>query len=107
MMKFDVLNEKENPVMKRREIVLSLDYGLASTPSKAELQKAVAQNMKASADNVEITKITSQVGKPFGTAWVKIWQDKKIPTYKARKGEEAKPEEKAEESKQEETSKGE
>ena len=88
-MKFDVLEEKDNPVMKRKEFVLSLDYGLGSTPSKAELQNAVASNMKASADSVEITKITSEVGKAFGKAWVKIWQEKKIAPYKAKKGEAA------------------
>ena len=64
-MDFSVIEERENPVMKRKELVLSLDYGLGSTVSKAELQSAVASKLKASADAIEVTKIVSEVGRPL------------------------------------------
>ena len=98
-MKFTVLEEKDNPVMKRRELLLSLDYGLGSTASKAELQKAISEQMKAGIDSVEIDKISSDIGRPFGKAWVRIWKDKKIEAYKTKN------EQKAEESKQQEAPK--
>jgi ribosomal protein S24E len=97
-MEFKILEEKDNPVLKRKEIVGSLDYGMGSTPSKAALQKHLSEQLKANIENVEITKILSESGMAKGTAWVKVWQEKKVPLYKTKKAEapkeEAKPEEK-------------
>ena len=96
-MKLNVLEERENPVLKRKELVLNVDYEQGSTASKAALQKAVSEQLNANIENVEITKILSENGKTAGTAWVKIWQDKKIPLYKAKKAEAPKEEAKVEE----------
>jgi ribosomal protein S24E len=108
-MKVQVLVEKENPLLKRKEIIVSLDYNGKATVSKAELQKILSEEFKASIDNVEITKIFSEFGTPRGKAWIKIWKEKKVPIYsevkkeKAEKPKEAKPkEEKPKEEKKEE-----
>jgi ribosomal protein S24E len=108
-MKVQVLVEKENPLLKRKEIIVSLDYNGKATISKAELQKILSEEFKASIDNVEITKIFSEFGTPRGKAWIKIWKEKKVPIYsevkkeKAEKPKEAKPkEEKPKEEKKEE-----
>jgi len=96
MMKFEVLEEKENPVLKRKELVISLDYQQGSTPSKMDLQKALSEQMNANIEGIEISKIISETGLPMGKAWVKIWQEKKIPLYKKKekpKEEAPKPEE--------------
>ena len=105
-MKFDVLEEKENPVLKRKEIIISLNYGKGTTPSKADLQKAVSEQLNANIENIEITKILSEIGKPMGKAWIKIWQEKKVPLYDKKKTEvkeEPAAEVKKEEPKQEQT----
>jgi len=106
-MKVQVLVEKENPLLKRKEIIVSLDYDGKATISKAELQKILSEDFKASIDNVEITKIFSEFGTPKGKAWIKIWKEKKVPIYsevkkeKAEKPKEEKPkEEKKEEAKE-------
>ena len=100
-MKFQVIEEKENPVIKRREIIISLDYEGKSTPSRAELQKILAERFKANIESVEISKVLSEVGLTKGKAWVKIWQDKKIPIYAEMKKEKAeKPVEKKEKPKE-------
>jgi len=92
-MKFQVIEEKENPMLKRKEIFISLDYEKGSTPSKADLQKLLAEQLNANIENVEISKILSEVGLPKGKALVKIWEEKKVPIYSEMKKEkEPKPE---------------
>lgn len=86
-MNFQVVNEKENPLFKRKEILISLDYQGGSTPSKAELQKTLSDHFKVNVDSVEISKIISESGLPRGKAWIKIWQDKKIQIYSELKKE--------------------
>jgi len=106
-MKIEVVTEKENPLLKRKEIIISLDYDGKSTISKADLQKLIAEQFKAGLDSVEITKILSEVGIPKGRAWIKVWNEKKVPIYseikKEKKPTEAKKEEKPKEAPKEGT----
>jgi ribosomal protein S24E len=92
-MNFQVINEKENPLFKRKEILISLDYQGGSTPSKADFQKTLAEHFKVNIDSVEIFKIISENGLPRGKAWIKIWQDKKVPIYAELKKEKKETEE--------------
>jgi ribosomal protein S24E len=84
-MRMQLISERQNPLLKRNEVLVSLDYDGKSTVSKAELQKTVSEELKAALDSVEITRIISEVGIPRGKAWVKIWKDKKIPNYSEAK----------------------
>ena len=77
-MKLKILNEKENPMLKRKEIVASIDYEGGSTTSKADLQKLVSEQLNAKIENVEISKILSEMGRTGGKAWIKIWEEKKV-----------------------------
>jgi len=115
-MKIQVLDEKENPLLKRKEIIVSLDYDGKATVSKAELQKAISEELKSSVDSIEVSKIFSEIGIPKGRAWIKIWKEKKVPIYsevkkekaekpKEEKSEEQKPEKKVEEAKPKEEKK--
>jgi small subunit ribosomal protein S24e len=89
-----VVSEKENPLLKRKEIMVALDYDGKSTISKAELQKLISEQFKSGVDSVEITTIMSEVGSSKGKAWIKIWQEKKVPIYSEIKKEKtAKPKE--------------
>ena len=90
-MDIQVINEKENLLLKRREIMASINYSGGSTPSKADLQKLLADHFKVNMDNVEISKLLSETGLARGRAWVKVWKDKKVPIYaELKKKEEAK-----------------
>ena len=101
-MKIEVVNEKENPLLKRKEIIISLDYDGKSTISKADLQKLISEQFKAGVGSVEITKILSEVGIPKGRAWIKIWNEKKVPIYSEIKKEKKPAEAKKEETQKEE-----
>jgi len=99
-MKIQVITEKENPLLKRKEILVSIDYEGTATPSKADIQKLLAEQLKANIENLEISKVLSEIGKSRGKAWIKIWEEKKIPLYSEKKKapkKEAKPKEKPEE----------
>jgi len=111
-MKIEVINEKENPLMKRRELFVSIDYDKGATPSKADLQKSLAEQLKVNIENLEISKILSEFGLSKGKAWVKIWKEKKVPLYseikkekKEKPKEESKPEAPKEEKPKEEAKK--
>lgn len=86
-MEIKVISEKENILMKRREILVSIDYQEGPTPNKAELQKRLAEQFKFNIENVEIVKILSDFGISKGKAWIKIWQEKKVPIYSVIKRE--------------------
>jgi len=111
--KFNVIEEKENPLLKRKELLLSIDYEGGSTPSKAEMQKFLAEQLSANIENLEISKVLSEIGLTKGKAWVKIWEEKKIPLYSEVKkkakseaeqapAQEAQPQEEVKEEKKEE-----
>ncbi|MBR9682247.1 MAG: hypothetical protein GOV02_01095 [Candidatus Aenigmarchaeota archaeon] len=104
-MNMEVVTEKANPLMKRKEIVLAIVYA-SSTPSKADMQVAVAKQFGSDLNKVEITKIMSTHGKATGKIWASIWEEKEIAIYGKKdepKAEEPKAEEpKAEEPKAEE-----
>ena len=88
-MKLEIIEEKHNPVLKRKSIIINIDYGGSATISKADLQKKIAMEMKAEPNRVEIKKIFSNFGKSMGKAWINIWEEKEIPLY-GKKKEEAK-----------------
>ncbi|MFQ6009820.1 MAG: hypothetical protein ACE5J7_01740 [Candidatus Aenigmatarchaeota archaeon] len=86
-MKIEIKQEKENPVLKRKEIRARIDYGGGATPSKAEMQVAIATEMKVAPEKVEISRIISDSGLPAGTIWAKIWEEKKVEIYTKAKEE--------------------
>lgn len=101
-MQFNVIEEKQNPLLKRKELLVSVDYEGKSTPSKAELQKALSKQFNANMENLEISKVLSETGLSRGKAWVKIWEEKKVPIYSEikktkKQPDEPKPEPKAKE----------
>ncbi len=79
-MEFKIISEKQNPVMKRREILAEMKYD-GATPSKAQVQEHAAAKLSVNPENLEVSKILSEHGKPAGKAWIKIWENRKIPIY--------------------------
>ena len=86
-MHFEILEEKENPLLKRKEIVLAIDYEGGATPKKEELMQKLAEKFGVEKDFVDISRIITETGLPKGKAFVKIWQIK--PPEKKKKGEKA------------------
>lgn len=125
-MKFEIKEQKSNPLLKRDEVEVIVDHAGSSTPSRMEIMDAASKELKVNKDLVLVDKIFSIKGK--GTSKVKVLVYKKkedVPKEKlegiekrlekvrkkakaaateekpAEAGEEAKPEEKREAPKEE------
>jgi ribosomal protein S24E len=99
-MKVEILSEKHNPFLRRKEIGIAIEHESASTPSKTALQAFLSKEMKKSAEHIEIVNIFSRHGKSVSLSSVYIWDDKKAKDL-SKKEEVVKKEEKAAENKEE------
>lgn len=92
-MKINITEEKQNPALKRKEIIAEIEYD-GPTSSKAELQKRLSETLNVDIKKIEIKKILSHIGKAGGRLWANIWEEKEVPIYaELNKPKEAKPKE--------------
>ena len=105
-MKTSIINEKDNPLLKRKELSIKIEHDGSATPKKAELQQLVAKEFKKDVEQVDIRNIFSDSGISSSKAKVFLWEEKKVADLskivKEKKKEEAKPEGVKEEAKKEE-----
>jgi len=115
-MKISIINEKDNPLLKRRELYVNIEHDDSATPSKAGLQTFLSKEFKKNVEQVDIRNIFSDSGISSSKARVFLWEEKSVadlsktakekkeekPKEEKPEKEEAKPEEKKEESKKEE-----
>ena len=114
-MLFDVKQEKSNPLLKRKELIVQINYEGRSTSSRAEMELALSKNKNIDVDKIEIRKIISDHGKSTGKAWVWLHEEavkkkrvgivKKEEPKTEEKPAEAKPTEKPTEEKKAEPAK--
>jgi small subunit ribosomal protein S24e len=100
-MEFNVIEEKENKLLGRKELRIDLKHPAAPTPKKQDLIKELAAKYSVPEEHVVIDFIFSKRGFAGSTAKVKIYKEK--PKMKEKKIKEEKKEEKpaAEEKKEE------
>ncbi len=89
-MKIEVLSQKENPLLKRKELELSVDYEKGPAASKAAVSEFLQKNFSAAAESIEIVSIFSEHGSARGKAAARIWEGK-APEKKVKKKIEAAP----------------
>ncbi|HDI02812.1 MAG TPA: hypothetical protein ENF95_01610 [Candidatus Aenigmarchaeota archaeon] len=119
-MKIKILEVKENPLMKRKELKGIIEHEGMPTPSKASVQMYLAKEQGVPPKHVDVRKIFSAEGREDARLIAYIWEEKEVPVLeekKEQKGEakegETKPEEKEKtgkgkaEEKQEEKAEGE
>ncbi len=75
-MEIAIVNEKENPFLKRKEVNLILKHQASSTPSKSELIKTLASNNSVDEAQVVIDYIFTKKGIAESLAKVKILKEK-------------------------------
>lgn len=101
-MKIDITKEKENPLLKRKEISVKIDHPEEATPSKAALQQLVAKQLNVEIEKTDVRYIFSGTGTASSRAAVFLWNEKKVEDLSKIK-KEKKTEEKKE-TKKDETS---
>jgi len=101
-MKIDVIDKKENPFLKRADLILTVDHAGKATPKKDELAKMIADKLKSVPEKVEIVYIFTESGLSKSKVKARVWKEK-VPVKKVKKEkvekpkEETKPEEKKKE----------
>lgn len=99
MMKIDIIDEKDNRLFKRRDLMLKLDHNTVGTPSKSELVEKLAETNSVDKSQVLVEYISTKKGATESVAKVKIL-DEKPPVKEEAKTEAPKQEENAEEKKE-------
>lgn len=61
-MEIKIVSEKENPLLKRKEICFQIEHAQTGTPSRMEVRKAVANILKTDIDLVYVKKFETKTG---------------------------------------------
>jgi len=86
-MKIDVVEKNENPLLKRTDLILTVDHTGQATPKKDELIKEISEKFSSVPENVEIIYIYTESGLAKSKVKAKIWKEKP-PEKKVKKKEE-------------------
>jgi len=82
----EIVKERENPFLKRKEMTLLLKHPKAPTPTKAEIIKSVADSNSVDESQVVIDYIFTKKGIPESLVKLKILKEK--PKIEAKQGAE-------------------
>ncbi|MFH0829786.1 MAG: hypothetical protein V1887_01325 [Candidatus Aenigmatarchaeota archaeon] len=85
-MKLQVLEEKNNPALQRRELKVAVDYEGAATPKLEAVANELAKHFGADQATVEIRKLIGDTGHSKGIVLVNVWANPDIrESAKAKK----------------------
>jgi len=85
--KVNILETRENPLLKRKELICSIEHEGDPTPSKAAVQAYIAKTEKIKPKNVEVKKIFSPKGGINSKVLVYFWKEKEVPVLEEKKAE--------------------
>jgi len=93
-MKLDVVSEKHNPLLARREVQIAAFHPEEPTPSRAVVQQLVSKQLNIDAVKIDVRNIFSKIGSAKSDVKIFIWDNKTVEdSSKAKKDENAKPQE--------------
>ena len=91
-MKVSIFSEKDNPYMKRKEIVALVEHGGGATPSRAAIQQLLAKEWGAKVEQVDVKGVFTRVGRQASRVKVHVWYEPKVPDLSKQPKEEKKTE---------------
>ena len=94
-MKIEITKEKENPVMKRKEVTIHIIHDKEPTPNRAAVQKIISKEIKQDPVHVDIRQLISRKGMGRSDAKVFVWKEPKVKDLE-KEAADAKKEEKKE-----------
>lgn len=62
MMEVKIVSQKENPLLKRKEIHFNVKHVTSATPPRIEVRKAVAEALKANVDLIFLKRFETRPG---------------------------------------------
>ena len=75
-MQAEIVNRKENPMLKSVEIQYKIVHHGESTPPRETIKEEIAKLAKAPKDRVVIDHVNSQFGQPHSLGYAKIYDSK-------------------------------
>lgn len=69
----EIVKVKENPLLKRKEVILNINHFGKSTPKRSEIRNYVAQLYNVPQDAVYIVKIKTEYGMNVSQAIIHIY----------------------------------
>ena len=87
-MKTTIKDQKDNPFLKRKEMLIEIDHSAASTPSKAALQQLLSKELKEELEKIDIRTIYSGHGLAKSESKVFIWHEKKVKDLSKKESKE-------------------
>ena len=100
-MKVNIISDKHNPFLKRKEIAAEIEHESEASPRKDALQQWISKELKTDVDKVEIKHIFTETGLPKSRAKVFVWEEKVMKKSEPQKKEEKKEQETKQEKKEE------
>jgi small subunit ribosomal protein S24e len=108
MMKVEITEKVENPLLKRTEIKFKVDHSGSPTPKRLDVRAQLASQLGVPEERVVIDKLASMYGRQVASGIARVYASREEleglePKYLLKRGlpkeakEEAKPEEKPKE----------
>ncbi len=74
-MEIKIVSEKENPLLKRREVQFRVNHGqMGSTPPRLETRKALASVLKAKVDLVFVRKLETKTSTHVAVGLANVYE---------------------------------
>lgn len=74
-MEVEVLEEKQNPFLKRKEVKVLITHSKEATPAKDKLKKLLAERYRVQEVQVQIDYVFSKKGLPESLARVNVLEE--------------------------------
>ena len=85
-MKIEIVSQKKNQLMGRDEAEVRINHEGQRTPSRQEMLKEIARQLKANEDHIIIDRIMTLQGQAVSAAKVLAYERKEdVPAYKIDK----------------------
>ncbi|MFH1294671.1 MAG: 30S ribosomal protein S24e [Candidatus Aenigmatarchaeota archaeon] len=85
-MKAQIIEEKENPLMQRKEYWLTIKHEEGPTPSRSDVMKFLVGELKTKEDLLIVEKMFSEKGKTATRVRAEVYRKKEdIPKHKVDK----------------------
>ena len=75
MVKFKTLQDKDNPLLNRKDIMVSFDHAGEATPKSVDMANKIAESFKTKLENVEMVYAFTEKGLPVTKVKARIWKD--------------------------------
>ncbi len=87
MINIKTLEEKENPILKRKDLLLMIEHKGEATPKKEDILKMVEEKFKGDPQKIEIIYMFSEKGLAKTKVKLFIWKEKIVEKPKEEKKE--------------------